>query len=282
MITRMVTAALVCMSVLTACSTTSNDTAEGTAITASGTPAEETAQETEAPDSGAVTPGGSESEEESGLVVTSRSPNPGDAQNPPFATFTLTCDGYEFPTYTEAWVTEFDDCSGLHVGGDATQIQSDAAAVANETALSEMSNRDVLGYLETLYAMCGQTGLESYDYLVADDPVREGQMREFQAMMMLCPEHPDAKEINSRIKAVEAIIGKPRTIFGNGTWKVGKEFAPGTYVSKNNDEGCYWERLDRKGNIIDNNFSNGSRMEVTINSSDYEFRRESCSKWKEQ
>ena len=32
------------------------------------------------------------------------------------------------------------------------------------------------------------------------------------------------------------------------------------------DYGCYWERNDSSGNIIDNNLTSGARMQVTISS----------------
>ena len=46
-------------------------------------------------------------------------------------------------------------------------------------------------------------------------------------------------------------------------------------------DGCYWERLDRAGNIIDNNFvSAGLRVEVNILASDFSFHSEDCGMWR--
>ncbi len=42
------------------------------------------------------------------------------------------------------------------------------------------------------------------------------------------------------------------------------------------DYGCYWQRNDSSGNIIDNNLTSGARMQVTISSSDNSFTSELC------
>lgn len=72
------------------------------------------------------------------------------------------------------------------------------------------------------------------------------------------------------------------TGFGSGTYRVGTDIEPGTYAveSASAFSGCYWERTDASGEIIDNNFINsGFRAEVTIASSDYSFHTERCGTW---
>ena len=74
-------------------------------------------------------------------------------------------------------------------------------------------------------------------------------------------------------------------IFNSGTYKVGADIQPGTYVAESETpfENCYWERLDSSGEIIDNNFINsGFRAEVSIKSSDYSFTAEGCGEWVKQ
>lgn len=43
-------------------------------------------------------------------------------------------------------------------------------------------------------------------------------------------------------------------IFGSGDYRVGEDIQPGTYLSASDSAlgGCYWERLDEAGEIIDN------------------------------
>jgi hypothetical protein len=61
-------------------------------------------------------------------------------------------------------------------------------------------------------------------------------------------------------------------LFGSGTYLVGDEIESGTYFVEGEIEGCYLERHDSAGEIIDNNFIDGGRrLEVTIRSSDYAF-----------
>lgn len=74
------------------------------------------------------------------------------------------------------------------------------------------------------------------------------------------------------------------TISGSaGTLVVGKDVQPGTYKSKGNaaDSGCYWERLDKSGEIIDNGIPTGQGL-VTIKASDGGFSTQGCNDWHRQ
>jgi hypothetical protein len=70
-----------------------------------------------------------------------------------------------------------------------------------------------------------------------------------------------------------------------GDYRVGTDtgqVAPGTYVATDVD-GCYWERLDSSGEIIDNNFiSAAPRAEFTVRASDYAINIEGCGGWTKQ
>lgn len=71
-----------------------------------------------------------------------------------------------------------------------------------------------------------------------------------------------------------------RDIPGDGTFEVGVDVEPGTYVSEASD-GCYWARLsgsDGFDSIIDNHFGNG-QMIVTIKASDRFFETAGCNPW---
>ena len=68
---------------------------------------------------------------------------------------------------------------------------------------------------------------------------------------------------------------------GDGTFQVGVDVQPGTYVSKAPDQNCYWARLtggDGIGSIIDNGNSSG-QVVVTIRKSDKFFESNGCSDW---
>ena len=69
---------------------------------------------------------------------------------------------------------------------------------------------------------------------------------------------------------------------GDGTYEVGVDIKPGTYVSKRPESGnCYWARLtggDSLGSIIDNGNSAG-QVVVTIKKGDKFFESNGCSDW---
>jgi hypothetical protein len=70
--------------------------------------------------------------------------------------------------------------------------------------------------------------------------------------------------------------------FGNGTHQVGASLPPGTYRTRTNAPGCYWERLrgfsGQFSDIIDNNLTNFHDV-VTIVPGDVGFKSESCATW---
>ena len=68
-----------------------------------------------------------------------------------------------------------------------------------------------------------------------------------------------------------------------GTLVVGKDIKPGTYISKGNSAGggCYWERLDKAGNIIDNGLPVGQGV-VKVRASDAGFSTAGCADWHRQ
>lgn len=67
----------------------------------------------------------------------------------------------------------------------------------------------------------------------------------------------------------------------SGVYVVGTDIQPGVYEATGELDGCYWERQDANGEIIDNNFmSAAARAEVTIQASDYAFMTEGgCGGW---
>ena len=76
-------------------------------------------------------------------------------------------------------------------------------------------------------------------------------------------------------------ITKSKTRFGEGTYIVGLDIAPGTYRSRGGD-GCYWARLRNftgtLSGIIANDNVSGSAV-VTISRSDKGFTSSRCATW---
>ncbi|MFI9720632.1 hypothetical protein ACIHFE_13395 [Streptomyces sp. NPDC052396] len=76
--------------------------------------------------------------------------------------------------------------------------------------------------------------------------------------------------------------GGKADLSGNGTFQVGSDIKPGTYLSAGNKEGCYWERLkDSTGDadsIIANDNVVGSSY-VTVEAGDKVFKTQGCKGW---
>lgn len=87
----------------------------------------------------------------------------------------------------------------------------------------------------------------------------------------------------TRTKTVTAEPPPPETaIPGDGTFEVGVDIEPGTYVAQASPGSkCYWARLSSstgRDNIIDNNISEGQSI-VTISASDAFFETSRCNGW---
>ncbi len=94
--------------------------------------------------------------------------------------------------------------------------------------------------------------------------------------------YPYATPDGQQLLCVEGnlfVNGETRQTINAGTYRVGNEtgyVAPGTYAATDVD-GCYWERLDAAGEIIDNNFVNAApRVEFTVRASDYAINIQGC------
>lgn len=77
--------------------------------------------------------------------------------------------------------------------------------------------------------------------------------------------------------------GKPKGLDGDGSYQVGSDIKPGTYVSSgNSDGGCYWERAkDASGGadaIIANDNVMGASY-VTVAAGDKIFKTSGCKEW---
>ena len=77
------------------------------------------------------------------------------------------------------------------------------------------------------------------------------------------------------------VASGPATTFSDGTWQVGKDIAPGTYITQG-ASGCYWDRSsDLSGSlssVITNDNPTGQAI-VTILSTDAGFTSQGCGTW---
>lgn len=200
--------------------------------------------------------------------------------------YTISCDvaGSDWPSYTDyrdAWSTPSDYCTTDRIDGPPSETQLKAVELLEGKSADKMRPSAIKGALEFLVSACATSGKKAYNYLKADGVDRIGQAEEWVAILTMCPDHPDAQEINKRIDAILADRDERGEFIYNGSYRIGKDIEPGTYVSEGNDgEGCYWELADSSGQTIDNGFALASRVEVTIPSSAYEFISDFCAPWR--
>lgn len=195
-----------------------------------------------------------------------------------------------FSTPEEAWDSpreERESCGASYNSQDDLTDDS----FFNKYTLTDKEHEavDTAGYdemksVDTLYSICAEADMGDLEQYL---PWSSSQIDEVNGALVLCPDHPDRKTVVERMaEGQEEEEARDRgEIFNDGTYKVGDDIQPGTYVAETDDafDGCYWERLDSAGEIIDNNFVNsGFRVEVTISSSDYSFSAEHCGEWKKQ
>jgi hypothetical protein len=186
----------------------------------------------------------------------------------------ITCDDEASSDFHEFWQRDdldLADCEAEYVSeGTLTDISQKAY---------EASGYEDYADTATLYGLCASI---DGSYAKKGFEMSGDQIKEATAMLVLCPDFPRAKVVKGNI-ALSRTLAKERASgvrFDDGSYRVGKKIKPGTYFISKADEGCYWERLDRRGNIIDNNFINArTRVEVTIRASDYTFHSEGCGEW---
>lgn len=177
-----------------------------------------------------------------------------------------TADGWDF---SSAWSVSATDC-------DAGQVE--AVTSLDARAVQTAKGQDDLG---TLLEVCAANDPDDV-YSEAGFAMSSDQIDETSGALVLCPNHPHAKAWRAAIKRGQADVDLEAAgrLFGDGTYRVGKEIKPGTYQSTDVD-GCYWERQNRNGKTIDNYFADSAkRVQVTIRSSDYGFETKGCGTWR--
>jgi hypothetical protein len=202
-----------------------------------------------------------------------------ETSTPTGITLSIQCSGTTYSDVARAtlesiWSSKSDFCEGTVTSGTPDQTDQKALHIAYGGTADEKS--DSLG---TLYGMCAQTGAAAWSPVSSPTAA---QAAEIKGMLIICPNHPDRALLNKYISAGTRRdqLERQGRIFGSGVYLVNKQIKPGTYVASDPSSGCYWERTDRNGKIIDNYFTNGAaRVQVTIRSTDYSFNSKSCGEW---
>lgn len=191
------------------------------------------------------------------------------------------------PSWKEVWATDLPVPSDSATGG--VLCEDDENAWGDGAPLEPVSPAEQVVWnfekkhdeysIRTEYEQCIDHG---DDWMRNKWPVGPGQVKEAEAALLLCPKHPDAPAIRSRIADMKQFSSelKSGAAFDDGNYRVGESVKPGTYYAEN-VSGCYWERLSSSGDIIDNSFvMDGLRVQVTIRSSDFSFHTEGCGSWR--
>lgn len=175
------------------------------------------------------------------------------------------------PDFAQVWAAKPSSCD---IVGPVTVV---TAVEKQAYKISKYDDQDI----SSLYEICAVVDPDDV-YTEAGFAASSEQIPEINAALTLCPTHPYAKKWRQAVQRgqADANLEAQGRLFGEGTYRVGKEIKPGTYVTHDVD-GCYWERQDSSGNTIDNYFTNGARrVQVTIRSSDYAFHSENCGQWR--
>jgi hypothetical protein len=170
-----------------------------------------------------------------------------------------------------AWSKHYDYCDSEEMSGTLSAREMKAVTTAYKKA-------DLFS-LTVLYDMCATNSIEDFAHL--KQGANKKQIQERIGMLILCPDHPLADTMREYlgIAAQQYQLEEDGRIFYSGTYRVNKQIKPGTYFSKPGGDDCYWERTDSTGEIIDNNFTTGLRVQVDIKTSDYSFSSDGCGRW---
>ena len=226
-------------------------------------------------------------------TTTTRTPKPAASATTAVAQNTsINCSGYvdnerqeiAFASLEEAWAysgeTPLEDCYPDAFAATQFLTRDEIAAVS---ATGEFASSKEIA---SLYGTCAET---SDYYAIPGTSLSESQIEEagkyLVGMDALCPNAPQIATIQANIdesNSKNASISAGEIIY-SGTYIVGQTVQPGTYVIQESGDACYWERLDSSGNIIANNFIQATtRVEVTIQPTDYSFNSDGCGEWVRQ
>jgi hypothetical protein len=177
-----------------------------------------------------------------------------------------------YPDFTDAWAHALDLCTAVRTNDPPTPLEIAVTKAAEPSGDT----------LEEIYESCAETDPTDDVFSEAKFVPSDAQVPEIAATLLLCPNRPRAAAWRKSLARGEALVKltKAGRTFGDGVHLVGKEIKAGTYVVTGDISDCYWERQNRNGGIIANDFIDAARrVQVTIRSSDYAFSSDGCGDW---
>jgi hypothetical protein len=173
--------------------------------------------------------------------------------------------------FSIAWRQPLSDCDARRNSAPATTAEAAALKIA-------AGGDDI----ETLYELCAVVDPKDV-YAEPDFSAGAEQILEILAALALCPSQPHATAWKQSVARGQrdVALAKDGRLFSDGVHLVGSEIKPGTYAISGDIEDCYWERQNKSGETIQNNFiEHAKRVQVTIRSTDYAFMSEGCGEWR--
>ncbi|QQO78140.1 hypothetical protein [Actinomyces sp. HMT897] len=176
-----------------------------------------------------------------------------------------------FRTLTDAWTSghALTSCEATKAPPAGTVLLA-----AEEQAVKASGGRA----LAAMYAQCARPRLGYPDTMTS---LSRPQVDEASALLLLCPDHPDAATVQTMMTQGEqdhADVAAGRLVYA-GLHHVGTDIQVGTYVAESTTgfQACYWEALDPAGEILDNGFHAGAfRVEMTVPAGAYSVRVQGC------
>ncbi len=204
------------------------------------------------------------------LVVTTKCVT---ADSPKRRTITITVPTGSPPTevnWPEAWAEKFVKCSFPKRTVDGREISIADNVLAGE---DDYNRSPVYPFMYCIPAGRNTQYNQDDRWKQYDEPV----MRDVRKA---CPDHPWIEQWVANSKKKKFVPPPKPLPFHTGRHeRIGKDIEPGVYVTTGANS-CYWELVNRQGDIIDNYFSNARRVEVTIPDDAYEFYSTNCGMWR--
>lgn len=173
----------------------------------------------------------------------------------------------------EAWLYEHPNCIDTKATG--TPNKREVAAVRLAYGPNAKVTPRLIGIL---YGGCGANN-RWWPVYSKNDSMSAEWAQEQRGQNLLCPNHPRMHQAQSAItRSVKQAQQDRNRIQYDGTHVVGTALNPGTYVARPTGA-CYWERTDANGEIIDNNFSHGARVQFAVLPSDHSVSVQGCGQW---
>lgn len=183
------------------------------------------------------------------------------------------CEGQKYSTMQEAWLYKHPNCIDTKAMGTPNKRESAAVRLAYGPKA-----KVTLRALGSLYGGCGANN-RWWPVCGKNDSMSAEWAQEQAGQNLLCPDHPHMDQAQAAIaRSLKRAEQDRNRIQYDGTYIVGETLNPGTYVARPTGA-CYWERTDDNGNIIDNNFSHGARIQFTVLPSDYSISVQGCGEW---